>query len=101
NVGVPGDTLGALTVGTQAQGKPIAGSLMTKPDVSMQASVKVGDANVGGPAVAAGFVGGVVACLAEAKIPGAYLPRTFGIPTGQSLSIPQEWLDSLSPKQPR
>ncbi|MGL4423144.1 MAG: hypothetical protein ACRCZF_20955, partial [Gemmataceae bacterium] len=49
NVGVPGDTLGALTVGTQAQGKPVAGSLMAKPDVSMQASVKVGDANVGGP----------------------------------------------------
>ncbi|MFO0847651.1 MAG: hypothetical protein U0871_03685 [Gemmataceae bacterium] len=91
-VGVPGDSIAALAVGTLA-GDTLTGmgpgvTLRTKPEVLAPGAI----AGVDGPAAAAGFMAGAAASLVSAGVRPTDLERTTGLPVGGPLVLPAEWL---------
>jgi len=103
-VGVPGDSLAALTVGT-SDGKTQLGTgpgvtLGAKPDVVAPGTITVGDGTLTGTTASAAFVGGSAACLGSAGVRATDLLRLFGLTPGGEFVLPAEWLRSLSAYRP-
>ncbi len=107
-VGVPGDSVAALTVGT-SDGKKVTSltglgpgvTLGAKPDVVVNAVVTVNGKTYGGTAVAAGYAGGLSACLAELGVAPTDLIRSLGLKAGDPLVLPAPWLSTVTPKAAR
>lgn len=100
-VGVPGDSHVALTVGSEEPGISLGGagpgvSLRTKPNVLARGTVEVNGKWYAGPAVSAGFIGGVAADVRGTGATAvAALREQLTANPGGSLVLPKEWLDSL------
>ena len=94
-VGVPGESPLVTTVGTtgsqRGAGPGIA--LLAKPDVFAPSNGP--DGKTAGPAVAAGTVGGAMACLAGAGYRPRNLPETLGLPPGADLQFSELFLQYL------
>lgn len=94
-VGIPGESTNVTTVGVKG-GQTGAGpglTLLAKPNLYAPASVAGG--SVHGSAIAAGYTGGVLACLAEAGIRPRNLPRALGLTLGAELKFTDEFLQNL------
>jgi hypothetical protein len=94
-VGIPGESVRITTVGAKGSqtGAGPGLTLLVKPDVYAPASVAGG--SVTGSAIAAGYAGGVIACLAEAGMRPRNLPRTLGLTPGSDLKLSDEFLQNL------
>lgn len=112
-VGIPGDAASAITIGGTAepQGRTgrglVGGGLVTggtglqlrnKPDFLAADDITVGPAPVRGPAVAAGFAGGVAACLLETGASTHDVFGVAGIGSGRPIVLPPEWFGRLPGK---
>ena len=103
-VGIPGDAASALTVAGTTDPRRLVGGgtgiqLRKKPDFLAPDDLAVGGPAVRGPAVAAGFAGGVAACLIQS---GAAVQDMFGIAgvePGRPIVLPPEWFRRL-PQRP-
>jgi hypothetical protein len=99
-VGIPGDSASALTVGAAGDPRRLVGGgtgiqLRKKPDFLATDDIAVGSSAVRGPAIAAGFAGGVAACLIQT---GAAVQDIFGIAgvePGGAIVLPREWFGRL------
>ena len=107
-VGVPGDSVAVLTVGTADAKGPtsLTGlgpgvTLGAKPDVTVNATVTVGGKTYGGTAVATGFAGGLCGCLSELGVRPSGLVRALGLTPGVPLALPPAWLAGVTPKADR
>lgn len=102
-VGVPGDSVAALTMATpdSLTGLGPGVTLGAKPDATASATVTVDGKTYAGPAVAAGYAGGLSACLADLGVRPADLMRTLGLKPGSPLVLPPEWLSTVTPKASR
>ena len=110
-VGVPGDSPAAVTVGTAKATDPTAAATLTgvgpgvalgeKPDVLTEGTIAVSGKPVSGTAVAAGYTGGLAACLMEAGVRPSDLMKSIGLKPGSPLVLPPEWLQSLRAKPSR
>jgi hypothetical protein len=102
-VGTPGDSLGAITVGTGAAGELVGGgtglTLRPKPDLFGPSALE-GGGGLRGPGVAAGFVGGAGAALAQAGANGGNVFRSAGVEPGKPVLVPDVWLKQLRPAKP-
>ncbi len=103
-VGIPGDSLGAVTVGvgddrgaTSATGVGPAIPLGTKPDLLTEGRIAWKDGGATGTGVAAGYLGGSAACLMQAGVRPTDLVKTIGLKPGERFVLPDNWLRSLSP----
>jgi hypothetical protein len=94
-VGIPGESTSVITVGTATSQKGAGPgiTLLAKPDVLAPAAVA--GSPVVGSAVAAGHVGGTVACLAGAGYRPKNLPQTLGIAAGSELKLTDVFLRAL------
>jgi hypothetical protein len=103
-VGIPGDSLGAITVGTGSADELVGGgtglTLRPKPDLFGPPALDVAGRALRGPGVATGFVGGVAATLAQAGAAGANVFRSAGVEPGRAVAVPEEWLKQLKPAKP-
>lgn len=107
-VGVPGDSVGALTVAT-SDGRAITSltglgpgvTLGGKPDTTMNATVTIDGKTYGGTAVAAGYAGGLCGSLAELNVRPTDLAPSLGVTPGRPLELPPAWLSTLTPKANR
>ncbi|MBX3400141.1 MAG: hypothetical protein KF873_15525 [Gemmataceae bacterium] len=91
-VAIPGDARAAITVGI---GGGLNGSgpgilLGRKPDLLVK--------GLESPASATGVVAGTVACLTEAGVHANVVLRLLVPKAGESLSVPNEWIQSLPAK---
>ncbi len=98
-VGIPGDSLTALTVGT-SDGRTQRGTgpgvaLGSKPDLIAPGGISVGANALTGSMASAAFVGGSAATLASAGVRGTDLIRHLGLTPGGEFVLPDEWLRSL------
>jgi hypothetical protein len=95
-VGMPGDSLGAITIGTEAPNAQVGGGtgllLRGKPDVTGPAALAFGPQAVGGPGMATAFAGGAATILLQARTPGPNVFKSAGIDDGKKLEIPERWL---------
>jgi len=102
-VGIPGDSLAALTVGTAdrrtQQGTGPGVTLGDKPDLVSAGRVRVGAASLTGSMASAAFVGGSAATLASAGVRGTDLIRHLGLTPGGEFVLPDEWLRTLAPSR--
>jgi hypothetical protein len=102
--GVPGDSHVALTVGTEEPGRSLAGAgpgmgLRTKPDVLARGVVAVNGKAIAGPAVSAGYVGGIAACVRGTGATAvAALREQLEAARGGPLVLPKSWVESLPQK---
>ena len=91
-VGVPGDSFGAITVGTGVAGELVGGgtglTLRPKPDLFGPAALEFGGTGVRGPGVATGFVGGIAAGLVQSGAAGANVFQSAGVVPGKPSSFP-------------
>jgi hypothetical protein len=94
-VGIPGESTNVTTVGVRGSqtGAGPGLTLLAKPNLYAPASVAGG--SVRGSAIAAGYAGGVLACLAEAGMRPRNLPRALGLTLGSDLKFTDEFLQSL------
>jgi hypothetical protein len=94
-VGIPGESPLVTTVGTvgSQRGAGPGVALLAKPDVFAPATGPEG--KTVGPAVAAGTVGGAMACLAGAGYRPKNLPQTLGLPPGADLQFGDLFLQYL------
>lgn len=107
-VGMPGDAKAAITVaasdaplGTTTAGLTGGGpglALLPKPDLLAPGAIDLNGATVGGPGVAAGFAGGVLAGLVGSGAPPAEIMRATGLPHGGPVLIPEGWLRVVPPR---
>ena len=104
-VGIPGDSLGAVTVGvgddkgaTSATGVGPAVPLGTKPDLLTDGRIAWKDGGATGTGVAAGYVGGSAACLMQVGVRPTDLVKTLGLKPGERFVLPENWLRTLSPR---
>jgi predicted nucleic acid-binding protein len=102
-VGVPGDSLGAITVGTAEPGEQLGGgtgvTLRQKPDVLGPMAFLIGTDSYRGPGAATAFAGGAAALLVQTR---AARPNVFfsaGIEPGKPLEIPSLWLRNIRPAE--
>jgi hypothetical protein len=104
-VGMPGDALGATTIGIDDKAALRGGgtglSLRAKPDILAPASLAMGDTVVRGPGVATALAGGSAALLVQARFRGPNVFQSAGIGEGQPLVIPERWYKPVKPPQPR
>jgi hypothetical protein len=103
-VGIPGDSLGAVTVGvgtdkgaTSATGVGPAIPLGVKPDLLTEGQIAWAGGGASGTGVAAGYMGGAAACLLQAGVRPSDLVKTVGLKAGGPFVLPDAWLGSLSP----
>jgi hypothetical protein len=103
--GVPGDSHVALTVGTEEPGLSLTGAgpgmgLRIKPDVLARGVVEVNGKATAGPAVSAGYVGGIAACVrgTGATAVGVLRQQLEGS-RGGSIVLPKEWVEALPKKE--
>jgi hypothetical protein len=103
-VGMPGDALGAITVGTDAPTAQTGGGtgllLRQKPDVIGPGLLAAGGATYGGPGAATAFAGGAATALVQTR---AARPNVFfsaGIEPGKPLVLPEVWLRGV-PRAPK
>jgi len=103
-VGIPGDSLAAVTVGvgdakgaTSATGVGPAIPLGTKPDLLAEGRIAWKDGGATGTGVAAGYMGGSAACLMQAGVRPSDLVKTVGLKPGERFVLPEAWLKSVSP----
>lgn len=107
-VGVPGDSVAALTVAT-GDGVAITSlaglgpgvTLGAKPDATANATVTIDGKTYGGTAVAAGYAGGLCGCLAELGVRPTDLVRSLGLTAGKPFVLPAPWLSAVTPKAVR
>jgi hypothetical protein len=103
-VGIPGDSQIALTVGCEEPGLALTGAgagmdLRTKPDLLARGTIEVNGKRVAGPAVSAGYVGGIAAAVrgtGAASI--AVLRQELTATRGRAIVLPKSWLETLQPK---
>jgi hypothetical protein len=110
-VGIPGDSPAAVTIGVPTEGDPTKTASLTgvgpgvalgvKPDLLADGSITVGGKTTTGTGVAAGFAGGVAACLMGAGAKPADLIKSVRLKPGSQLILPDEWVRSLTPKASR
>lgn len=102
-VGVPADSVAALTVTTpdSLRGLGPGVTLGAKPDATVDSTVTVDGKTYAGPAVAAGYAGGLSGSLADLGIRPTDLLRTLGLKSGSALVLPPEWLSTVTPKANR
>lgn len=106
-VGIPGDSPAAIAVGTADPSAPSKPTSLTgvgpgvvlgvKPDVLTHGVIEVNGSAVGGTGVAAGYAGGLAACLISANVRPNELVKAFGLKPGTPLVLPAEWVRSLRP----
>jgi hypothetical protein len=101
-VGIPGDSASALTIAGSAAHQLLGGgtgiALRMKPNFLAADDIAVGQTAVRGPAIAAGFAGGVAACLIQT---GASVNDVFGVAgvePGHAIVLPPEWFKRLPPR---
>ncbi|MCS6866565.1 MAG: hypothetical protein RMJ56_00590 [Gemmataceae bacterium] len=104
-VGLPGDALGATTVGIRDQNALTGGgpglTLRVKPDILAPARAVIGPDVVHGPGVATAFAGGTAALLVQARFRGPNVFKSAGIGEGQALVIPERWYRPVTPPPQR
>jgi hypothetical protein len=106
-VGTPGDSLGAITVGTDSPTAQVgAGTgllLRGKPDVIGPDAFAFGPQTYGGQGTATGFAGGAAAVLLQARATAPNVFRSAGIEPGKKLELQPAWLRLIPaiPVQPR
>lgn len=97
-VGIPGDAKAAITVGPSRGGLTGGGpgvELLVKPDLLADGAIDVG-LKTHGPAVAAGFAGGVLADLiGSGAMPSEIIVGT-GLRRGGPARVPENWLKIFS-----
>ncbi len=102
-VGVPGDSLTALTIGTAArdtqQGTGPGVTLGTKPDLVAPGGVSVNGQAIRGPMASTAFMGGSLAVLGSAGVRGPDLIRHLGLTPGSDFVLPEPWLNSLGRRE--
>ncbi len=100
-VGTPGDTLGAITVGTDALAAQMGGgtglTLRKKPDVFGPGVLVIGADAASGPGIATAFTGGATALLVQARAAQPNVFKSVGIESGNPLEIPDRWLKVVPP----
>jgi hypothetical protein len=103
-VGIPGDSLAAVTVGTadakgvtSATGVGPGVALGTKPELLTEGAITWTGGGASGTGVAAGYLGGAAACLMQAGVRPSDLVKTVGLKPGDRFVLPEPWLKSLSP----
>lgn len=103
-VGIPGDSLAAVTAGTgdakgvtSATGVGPGVALGTKPELLAEAAITWTGGGGSGTGVAAGYLGGAAACLMQAGVRPSDLVKTVGLKAGDRFQLPEAWLKSLSP----
>jgi hypothetical protein len=98
-VGMPGDSFGAITVGTGVAGELVSGgagiTLREKPDLLGPAALDLGGNAVRGPGVATGYVGGVAAALVQSGAAGANVFKSAGVVPGKLVVVPDAWMKYL------
>jgi hypothetical protein len=104
SVGVPGESHVALTIGTEEPGLALTGAgpgmgLRTKPDVLARGVVDVNGKAIAGPAVSAGYVGGIAACVRGTGATAvAALREQLEGARGGPIVLPKSWVESLPKK---
>jgi hypothetical protein len=100
-VGIPGDSLGAMTIGVPVKGELYGGgpglALRGKPDLFGPDSVAVAGPAVHGPGLATGYVGGVAVGLVQAGAAGANPFKSAGFEPGKMAVVPENFLKILRP----
>lgn len=100
-VGTPGDTLGAVTIGTGAPDALVSGgtgvTLRSKPNVLGPGALNLGGQVASGPGIATGFAGGATAALLQARAAGPNVFAAAGIEPGKNLELPEVWLKVVPP----
>lgn len=103
-VGIPGDSLAAVTAGvgnemgaTSATGVGPAVPLGVKPDLLTDGDIAWTGGGGNGTGVAAGYLGGGAACLMQAGVRPSDLVKSIGLKPGGRFTLPEAWLKSLSP----
>lgn len=98
-VGTPGDSMGAITVGTDVTVRQSGGGvgvlLRVKPDVIAPDAYAFGPQTYSGEGVATAFAGGAAALLLQAGATGPNVFLSTGIEQGKPLDIPVAWLRNL------
>ncbi len=100
-VGIPGDALGAITVGTAVTGSLVGGgtglTLRGKPDLVGPDAVTFGAQTASGPGVATAFAGGAATLLVQARAAQPNVFTASGIEPGKRLELPERWLKIVPP----
>jgi hypothetical protein len=99
-VGIPGDSIGVVTVGSGAPGELIGGgtglTLRPKPDLFAPGSLDT-TAGLRGTGIATGFVGGIATALVQTGASGANPFASSGFAPGKSAVVPEAWIKYLRP----
>lgn len=105
-VGIPGDSPSALTVGVEPPPHPrlLGGGpgtvLLPKPNLLAPGTMTTPAGIAGqGTGIAAGYLGGLAACLIAADAPAADIPRTLQAAPGEPARIPSTWLQWVRPRR--
>ncbi len=102
--GVPGDSHVAVTVGCIEPDLSVGGAgpgmgLRTKPDMLALGTVDVNGKMIAGPAVSAGYIGGIAACVRGTGATAiAVLREQLIAKRGEAIVLPKSWLDLLPAK---
>jgi len=100
-VGIPGDSLGANTIGVPVKSELFGGgtglSLRGKPDLFGPDSVAIPGTAMRGPGLATGYLGGMAAGLVQAGAAGANPFKSAGFEHGKMAIVPENWLKILRP----
>jgi hypothetical protein len=99
-VGIPGDSASALTIGSVGDPRQLVGggtgiALRKKPDFLAPDDIAVGATALRGPAIAAGFAGGVTACLIQTGAAAQDVFGVAGVECGRAIVLPREWFGRL------
>jgi hypothetical protein len=99
-VGIPGDSTGAITIGSGVPGELIGGgtglTLRPKPDLFAPEALDAAGPTRG-TGIAAGFVGGIAAELVQAGASGANVFASSGVTPGKRAVVPEAWTRYLRP----
>jgi hypothetical protein len=100
-VGTPGDSLGAITIGTDTPGAQVGGgtgiTLRQKPDLIGPAAFVFGNDMFRGSGAATAFAGGAAVILLQARTGAPNVFCSTGIEQGKALEIPSLWLKTVPP----
>jgi hypothetical protein len=101
-VGIPGDSQGAVTIGTAKEGAVSDGGtgvqLLLKPDYTGPEAIDLpGVAATQGIGIASGFAAGIAADLVQADAAGPNVFRWATVPPGKPIMLPDAWLRYLRP----
>ncbi|MBA4187430.1 MAG: hypothetical protein C0467_05360 [Planctomycetaceae bacterium] len=100
-VGIPGDSLGANTIGVPVKGDVFGGgtglALRGKPDLFGPDSLDIAGPAMRGPGLATGYLGGMATGLVQAGAAGANPFKSAGFTHGTMAVVPENWLKILRP----